>query len=63
MLDITPVIKQLDAYNQRDINSFMANFSVDCVVKDATGKTIMTGFKAMYDSYSLMFSQSPNLHC
>lgn len=58
-----PVEKQLIAYNNRDIDAFVINFSENCTVEDGAGKLIMQGREAMYDSYKKMFDASPELHC
>lgn len=58
-----PVINQLIAYNQRDIDRFILNFSEDCRCEDGEGRLILRGRTAMYESYKKMFAASPNLHC
>ena len=60
---LKPVIAQLEAYNNQDIEKFMVNFSKDCVVEDGKGKVLMTGRATMYESYKKMFEASPDLHC
>ena len=60
---LKPVIAQLEAYNNQDIEKFIVNFSQDCVVEDGIGNTLMTGRQTMYDSYKKMFEASPKLHC
>ena len=55
--------KQLDAYNNRDINAFMECYSEQCVVVDGAGNVLMDGKKAMRKRYELLFEESPNLHC
>ena len=60
---LKPVIAQLEAYNNQDIEKFIVNFSVDCVVEDGEGNVLMKGRSAMYESYQKMFEASPNLHC
>ena len=58
-----PVIRQLKAYNNRDIEAFSVNFSEDCVIEDGVGNVLMTGRPAIYESYGKMFDESPGLHC
>lgn len=58
-----PVEKQLVAYNNRDIDAFVMNFSENCVVEDGMGNRLMEGRAAMYESYKRMFDASPALHC
>jgi len=60
---LNPVIAQLKAYNNQDIENFIINFSEDCVVEDGAGNILMTGKSSMYASYKKMFESSPNLHC
>jgi len=60
---LKPVIDQLKAYNSRDIDQFMMNFSEDCVLEDAEGNLLMAGYEDMYASYKKMFEASPDLHC
>ena len=62
--DITaPVRNQLEAYNNRDIDAFIACYAEDCVVEDGVGNVSMTGTEAMRKSYADMFASSPELHC
>lgn len=62
--DITaPVRNQLTAYNNRDIDAFIACYAEDSVVEDGVGNVTMQGTKAMYESYARMFESSPDLHC
>jgi len=58
-----PVRRQLEAYNRRDTDAFVASFSQDCVVEDGAGNLLMRGRDAMRDSYGRMFAASPELHC
>ena len=60
---VNPVIAQLEAYNNRDIEKFIVNFSVNCIVEDGEGNVLMKGRSTMYESYKKMFEASPNLHC
>ncbi|MCL1925224.1 MAG: nuclear transport factor 2 family protein [Defluviitaleaceae bacterium] len=60
---LKPVAAQLEAYNNRDIESFILNFSENCKVEDGEGNLLMKGRQAMYESYKKMFEASPNLHC
>jgi hypothetical protein len=53
---------QLDAYNQGDIDGFMATFSEEVVFIDSQGKTIMQGETAVRERYAAYFKASPNLH-
>lgn len=58
-----PAAKQLEAYNNRDIDSFMQCYTEDCRVEDAEGNLLMEGAPAMRARYAALFDESPNLHC
>jgi len=60
---LKPVIAQLEAYNNQDIEKFIVNFAKNCVVEDGEGNVLMTGRTIMYESYKRMFEASPELHC
>ena len=60
---LKPVVAQLEAYNNRDIDSFIVNFHTDCVCEDGLGNVLLRGKDAMYESYKRMFKESPDLHC
>ncbi|MCL2611141.1 MAG: nuclear transport factor 2 family protein [Defluviitaleaceae bacterium] len=60
---LKPVKAQLEAYNNRDIDKFIINFSENCVVEDGEGNLLMQGRTTMYESYKKMFEASPNLFC
>ena len=57
------VQQQLDTYNARDLEGFMALFSDDsAVVNHADGKVLARGKAAVEKLYQGLFDQSPNLH-
>jgi hypothetical protein len=57
------VQQQLEAYNNRNINTFMATMSTEIVLYNfADGKLLAQGFKDVKAMYSSLFSQSPQLH-
>ncbi|MCD8502422.1 MAG: nuclear transport factor 2 family protein [Bacillaceae bacterium] len=58
-----PAQKQLEAYNNRDLEAFLACYSEDCVVEDAEGKVLMANKEEMRTRYKELFEQSPDLHC
>ena len=60
---LKPVVAQLAAYNNQDIEKFIVNFAENCVVEDGVGNVLMTGRATMYESYKKMFDASPELHC
>ncbi len=64
MTDIsTPAQKQLEAYNNRDLETFMECYSENCFVEDGAGTVLMENKEAMRKRYDLLFQESPNLHC
>jgi len=60
---LKPVKAQLEAYNNRDIDSFILNFHEKCICEDGEGNILLSGKKAMYDSYKRMFDSSSDLFC
>lgn len=56
-----PVQAQVDAYNARDIDAFVASYDPDVVITDATGRAIMTGQDTIREEYGAMFEASPDL--
>jgi hypothetical protein len=58
-----PVEAQLQAYNTRDVDAFMACYTDDCVVEDADGTRMMAGSEQMRERYVALFAGSPNLNC
>ena len=58
-----PVERQLEAYNARDVDRFVACFTDDVVVEDGEGRRLLTGRAEFHASYAAMFAASPALHC
>ena len=56
-----PVQEQLDAYNARDLERFLACYAPDALVEDATGRHIMRDREAMRAAYGELFAASPAL--
>jgi hypothetical protein len=56
-----PVLRQVDAYNARDLDAFVDCYSLDTVVEDATGNVVVRGHAAMQAVYDELFRESPNL--
>ena len=56
------VNRQLDAYNARDIDGFVATYSEDIEIYKK-GVLIMKGHEQLRESYSPFFENTPNLHC
>ena len=56
--------RQLDAYNARDVDAFLAAYTVDCTVRSfPSGAVLMDGRDAMRDRYATLFADHPELHC
>lgn len=58
-----PVQHQLDAFNSRDLDSFMEAYAPDVRVEDGRGEELMSGAEEMRAFYGSMFENSPDLHC
>jgi uncharacterized protein (TIGR02246 family) len=56
-----PVAEQLEAYNARDLERFLACYAPDVVVEDAVGNRMMEGMEALRATYSQLFANSPTL--
>ncbi len=59
----TIVQKQLEAYNARDIDGFLATYSEDVKVFDFPNELQYEGTKKMREGYSGFFKETPNLNC
>ena len=59
----TVVNLQLEAYNSRDIDKFIATYSEDIEIYDAKGKMTMKGHQQLREGYEGFFKNTPNLHC
>lgn len=55
--------RQLNAYNARDIDSFLRVYSADVEVMELDGKVSLKGQEAMRARYAPLFESSPLLHC
>ncbi|MGE5674164.1 MAG: nuclear transport factor 2 family protein [Mycobacterium leprae] len=58
-----PVPAQLEAYNARDLERFIACYSPDVIIEDGAGNRLMQGHDEMRARYGPMFAQYPELHC
>jgi hypothetical protein len=56
------VQRQVEAYNARQIDPFLATYAEDAVVLDA-GKELMRGREQMRKIYGPFFQDNPRLHC
>jgi hypothetical protein len=54
--------RQIDAYNRRDLDGFVACYAPATVVEDATGGVLMQGQDAIRHAYGGLFQESPDLH-
>jgi hypothetical protein len=58
-----PVDEHVLAYNDRDLERFVACFSADCVIEDARGTVLAEGHADLRERFGRVFRESPNLHC
>lgn len=56
------VEQQVEAYNARDLDGFLACYSPKVVIEDAEGLTLMRGHDEMRTGYEQLFADSPELH-
>lgn len=68
LLPISPelvVQRQLERYNARDLEGFLATYADDATIFDlpATGKPSIDGKAAMRKVYGALFERFPSLHC
>jgi len=61
MPDRGPVAEQVDAYNARDIDRFVACYTDDVIVEDAAGNVLMRGAEALREGYGPFFEENPGL--
>jgi hypothetical protein len=54
---------QLNAYNKRDIDAFVAPYAENVKVYKFPNELLYEGKTAMYDTYGRMFARTPDLHC
>ena len=59
---VAVVNRQLDAYNSRDINLFVATYSEDIEIYK-NGELLMKGHQQLRERYDALFKNTPNLHC
>lgn len=57
-----PVQEQLAAFNERDLERFVAAYAPDVVIEDGTGQPMAQGRDGMRGLYGPLFAQSPALH-
>ena len=57
-----PVQAQLDAYNRRDLEAFLACYAPDCRMEDGAGAVLAADRAAMRPQYARLFADGPDLH-
>ncbi|WP_420602180.1 nuclear transport factor 2 family protein [Flagellimonas sp.] len=57
------VQEQLDAYNSKDIDAFMATYSEDVKLYNFPNELSIQGQHKMKERYSSFFEKTPDLHC
>jgi hypothetical protein len=55
--------QQLDAYNNKDIEAFLAPYSENVKIYNHPNELTMSGKEAMRQRYGNMFANTPDLHC
>jgi hypothetical protein len=58
-----PVDAHVKAYNERDLDRFVACFSPDCLIEDARGTLVARGHAALRTHFRRVFDENPELHC
>jgi hypothetical protein len=56
-----PVQEQLDAYNARDLERFLACYAPEVVIEDGAGARLLEGIEAMRAAYRALFANNPGL--
>jgi hypothetical protein len=57
-----PVQQQIDAYNNRDLDGFLAAYAEGATLEDGEGNVMARGHDSIRDLYAELFSESPQLH-
>ncbi len=57
------VQRQLNAYNSRDLDAFLATYAEDVKIYNFPQELIMDGKEAMRTRYQTLFQNNPNLYC
>jgi hypothetical protein len=53
---------QVEAFNARDIEQFIACYADDVTIEDGAGTTLMQGHESIRTLYGTLFANSPDLH-
>jgi hypothetical protein len=54
--------EQVDAYNARDLERFVATYSPDIVIENGEGQLMMEGLPQIRAHYGILFEKNPELH-
>jgi uncharacterized protein (TIGR02246 family) len=54
--------RQVQAYNQRDVEAFAECYAPDAVIEDARGAVLLRGRDEIRAKYAAFFEASPTLH-
>jgi imidazolonepropionase-like amidohydrolase len=57
------VQRQLNAYNSRDLEAFLATYAENTQIYDLSGQLLMDGKEAMRSRYKSLFENNPELYC
>lgn len=60
---LTPVQRQLDAYNTGDLETFLSAYSDTVRIYNYPDELLSEGKEAMRTNYGRMFDNLPDLHC
>lgn len=56
------VERQVQAYNERDLEEFIACYAETVVIENGDGEVLMNGQEEMRERYGSLFAGSPSLH-
>lgn len=56
------VDRQVEAYNERDVDAFAACYAEDVVIVDAAGAELTHGRPQLAEQYGRWFARNPELH-
>lgn len=54
---------QVDAYNARDLEAFLAVYAEEVVVRTADGQEIILNKESLRERYGKLFKENPAIHC
>lgn len=57
------VQRQLNAYNSRNLEAFLATYAEDTQIYDLSGRLLMDGKESMRTRYKSLFENNPELYC